>query len=64
MILGQGGKDLIRHDIYRGATGFVADNGNLTVFGDWAYGTEDAPNDATKQYGDTRLEKKLHGDDD
>jgi hypothetical protein len=42
----------------------VADNGELNIWGDWAYGPESDPTDETMQYGDTRLEKKLWGDDD
>ena len=47
-ILGQGGKDLIRHDIYKGAPLFRTDAADLFIWGDWAYGPEDDPTDATK----------------
>ena len=47
---------------------FLGDNGRLRndvlIWGDWAYGPEDDPYNRDMQYGDIRLEEKLHGDDD
>ena len=51
-------------DITRDPTVYGIDDMDLLVFGDWGYGSEDDPYGATGQYGDIRLEKKLHGDDD
>ena len=60
-IAGQGGKDYISTEFYEGLD--QADSVNLTIWGDWDYGTG-AEYDDTIQYGDMRLEKKLWGDDD
>ena len=64
---GGGGKDLIKFDIFDDlATPHVPNNGIVYLFGDWGYGPEDDPYDLNRlnQYTDSRLEKKLHGDDD
>ena len=55
-LAGQGGKDVIRTDIYKDN---IADNNRrqFIVFGDWGYG-EDGSYEGV-QYGDSRLEKKL-----
>ena len=66
VLAGQGGKDLIRTDIYE-----TGDNQReFIVFGDWGYG-EDGSYDVRAngnqpfiQYGDPTFEKKLWGDDD
>ena len=55
---GQGGKDIIRTDIYNDDL----NKRQFIVFGDWGYGV-DGSYEGT-QYGDPRLEKKLHGDAD
>ena len=60
-IAGGGGKDFISTEFYKGLD--QADLVDLTIWGDWDYGTG-AEYDDTIQYGDPRLEKKLWGDDD
>ena len=60
-LAGQGGRDVIRTDIYKDN---IAENNRrqFIVFGDWGYG-EDGSYEGV-QYGDPRLEKKLQGDAD
>ena len=45
-------------------TMYGIDQMDLNLWGDWGYGPEDDPYDATAQYGDIRLEEQLWGDDD
>lgn len=40
------------------------DDMDLNIWGDWGYGGEGSEYDPTLQYGDTRLEEQLWGDDD
>ena len=63
-MFGEGGKDIINTEIYEGVAGYAPDLSGVYIWGDWNYGTEDDPNPQVRQYGDPRLEKKLHGDDD
>ena len=67
MASGGGGKDLIKFDIFDDlGTPHVPNNGPVYLFGDWGYGPEDDPYNLFRenQLTDSRLEKKLHGDDD
>ena len=64
---GGGGKDLIKFDIFDDlATPHVPNNAPVLLFGDWGYGPEDDPYNIFRenQLTDSRLEAKLHGDDD
>ena len=66
-LVGGGGKDIISNEFYDGITGVVTNMVDLTIWGDWDYGENYGTSDGLDQmtqYGDPRLEKKLHGDDD
>ena len=54
--MGQGGKDFINVDLFKDQGLWL---GDLMVWGDWAYGSEDDPYDKYGQYGDPLLEEKL-----
>ena len=58
---------MIKFDIFDDlATPHVPNGAPVLLFGDWGYGPEDDPYNISRenQLQDSRLEKKLHGDDD